>query len=93
MSIAQRWLPGGDKYEALKQDERRAFSERVRYEQEEILSILRSVVSTWTENEIEAGNEDEMLFQRFLDQHPEWDYENLYITIEAEMERVKLCWD
>lgn len=88
MSIAERWLFGGDEYESI--EERAAFYERVQADKEEILDTLKSVVSTWTENEIEDGNEP--VFEHFLDEYKEWDHDALYDVIEAEMNRVKeLC--
>jgi hypothetical protein len=82
-----RFLPGGDKYDECREDDRRAFYERVAAEQEEILSALRTVVSCWTENEIEAGNNP--TFEQFRDFYPEWNHEPLYETIGEVMHRVK----
>lgn len=81
----KRYLPGGDKYESIREDERRAFYERVQIEQEEIISALKTTVSCWTENEIEDGNKP--TFEHFIDEYPEWDHEELYDTITSEMER------
>ncbi|MDF2652996.1 MAG: hypothetical protein K0Q73_8801 [Paenibacillus sp.] len=86
--INPRFQPGGDKYESIREDDRRAFYEKVEAEQAEIIEVLKSVVSTWTENEWEEGSIDEMRFNRFLIYHPEWDHEELYATISEEMERV-----
>ena len=90
MAIPQRWLPGGDKYEEIKHDEQRAFYDRIEEEKAHILDVLKTYVSTWTENEIENGYDP--LLQRFLNESPEWDHEGLYDTIEAEINRVsELC--
>lgn len=86
----ERFKPGGDKYESIRSDESWAFYERVNAEREHIIDVLKSVVSTWTENEIEAGNTP--YFAKFIHEYPEWDHEALYATISEEMERVsKLC--
>lgn len=85
-----RYQPGGDKYESIREDERRAFWERVDAEREDIISALKTQVSCWTENEIEAGNEP--TFEHFIDEYPEWDVEELYASISEEVERVSaLC--
>ena len=81
-----RYMPGGDKYEAIRADEQLSFYERVREEKADILVALRLVVSNWTEREIDAGYEP--VFEKFRDEYPEWDYEELYATISEEMERV-----
>lgn len=83
-----RYLPGGDKYEVIREDDHRAFYERVQIEQEEIISALKTTVSCWTENEIEAGNTP--TFENFRDFYPEWDHEQLYATIAEEMKRIEL---
>lgn len=81
-----RFQCGGDKYESIMQDDRRAFFDRVDAEQQEIIAALKSTVSTWTENEFEAGNTP--MIERFLDEYLEWDHDQLYKTIEGEMKRV-----
>lgn len=88
-----RFMPGGDKYESIKEDERRAFYDRIEEEKEHIVSVLKSVVSTWTENEFDNSNYCETWsFERFLDEHPEWNHEEIYSVIKNEMERVAgLC--
>lgn len=72
--------------EGIENYERRAFYEQVEIEKEEILSCLRTVVSTWTENEIEAGNTP--TFENFRNFYPEWDHEELYYLIAGEMNRI-----
>lgn len=62
------------------------FYERVQAEREDILSALKMVVRSWTYNEVESGNSDERMFPRFLDQHPEWNHDELYKTIVEEMD-------
>lgn len=62
------------------------FYEQVEAQQEEILSILRSVVSTWTENTMEDGNEP--LLDDFLYEYKEWDNEGWYNVIVKERDRV-----
>lgn len=84
--INPRFQPGGDKYDECIHDDRRAFYERVQAEQAEILDVLKSVVSTFTENEWLEGNESTL--ERFLLLYPEWDHDELYATISEEMERV-----
>ncbi|MUT66050.1 hypothetical protein [Paenibacillus sp. NEAU-GSW1] len=83
----ERWLPGGDKYEDLKYDERRAFYERVEAEQEDILAALKTQVSCWTENTMENG--DEPLISDFLNEYPEWDHEQLHGFITKERDRIE----
>lgn len=73
--------------ETIKDDDRRAFYERVTAEKEEILSALRTVVRCWTENEIESGNNP--TFENFLHYYKEWDREPLYETIGEVMHFVK----
>ncbi|RCW44255.1 hypothetical protein [Paenibacillus prosopidis] len=85
--INPRFQPGGDKYESIREDERRAFYDRVEAEKEEIRSAIKTVVSCWTENEIEAGNVP--TFEHFIDEYFEWDHQELYPIIIAEMERVE----
>jgi hypothetical protein len=82
-----RYQPGGDKYEDLRNDDRRAFYERVQIEQEEIISALKTVVRCWTENEMEAGNNP--TFENFIHYYREWDHEELHETIGEEMFRTK----
>lgn len=84
--INPRFQPGGDKYEEIREDDRRAFWEKVAIQQENLVEVLKSVVSTWTENECEAGNTP--MLERFIAEYPEWDHEELYATIAEEMERV-----
>jgi hypothetical protein len=84
--INPRFKPGGDKYESIREDDRRAFYEKVQAEQAEIIEVLKSVVSTWTENEWENGNTP--MLERFIAEYSEWDHEELYATIVEEMERV-----
>ena len=84
--INPRFMPGGDKYESIRDDDRRPFYERVQADQSEILDILKSVVSSFTENEWLEGNEPTL--ERFLLLYEEWDHEELYATISQEMERV-----
>lgn len=83
-----RYQYGGDKHESIKSDAQRTWAQMVNDQQQDILATLKSVVSTWTENEWINGNIDEMRFNRFLLHYPEWDYEELYATISEEMERV-----
>lgn len=85
--MKERYLPGGDKNDYIREVEHRAFYERVEVEKEEILSALKTVVSCWTANEIDAGNNP--TFENFRDMYPEWDHEELYATIGEEMHRVK----
>lgn len=87
MPINPRYMPGGDKYESIREDERRSFYERVDAEKEEILAALKTTVRTWAENEIEEGNNP--IFENFRDEFPEWDNEALYETIGEELRRVK----
>lgn len=89
MSLLARWL--SDEYQQeIREYERKAFYEQVQEEQENIMEVLRASVSTWTENEIEAGNEPTL--EEFCNQYSEWDHEALFEVIEAEMERVaRLC--
>lgn len=84
--INPRFQPGGDKYDECMQDDRRAFYEKVQAEQSEIIEVLKSVVSTYTENEWENGNTP--MLERFIAEYPEWSHEELYATIVEEMERV-----
>ena len=85
--INPRFQPGGDKHDECKQDDRRAFYERVQAEQEDIISALKTQVSCWTENEMEAGHNP--TFDQFIAEYPEWDHEELYADIGKEMYRVK----
>lgn len=87
--LLARWM--SDEYhESIQAQERRAFYERVQEEQEYIIGALKASVSTWTENEIDAGNKPTLT--GFCDEFSEWDHDALYDTIEAEMERVaRLC--
>lgn len=73
--------------EGIENYDRRAFYERVQAEQEDIISALKTTVSCWTENEIDTGNKP--MFERFRDEYPEWDHEELYATIAEEMGRVE----
>lgn len=86
MSIAKRWLPAGDKYEASVADYVRTRMHEAKVSEEEQKDVARSVVSTWTENEIEKGFTP--VLENFLDQSPEWDRPELHDTLEAEMNRV-----
>lgn len=86
--INPRFQPGGDKYDECMKDDRRAFYEKVQAEQSEIISALKTAVSTWTENEYEAGNVDGYMVDRFVDEYPEWGHDNLRLTIYEEIERV-----
>lgn len=89
MNMVARWL--SDEYqESIREFERKAFYEQVQDEQQEILSALRSSVSTWTENEIEAGNTPQL--ESFCEEYPEWDHQALIDIIAAEITRVaRLC--
>lgn len=89
MNMVARWL--SDEYqESIQAQERRVFYERVHEEQENIISVLKSAVSTWVENEIDAGNTPTL--EDFRDEHPEWDHQALIDVIEAEIVRVsRLC--
>lgn len=74
----------------LRKDERRPFYERVQEENEHIIDTLKTIVSTWTENEIEDGYTP--TYERFIDKFPEWHHDELIATISEEMTRVrKLC--
>lgn len=73
--------------EGIENYERRAFYEQVEIEKEEIRSAIKTVVSCWTENEIEAGNVP--TFEHFIDEYFEWDHQELYPIIITEMERVE----
>lgn len=88
-ALLARWL--SDEYqEAIRHYERKAFYEQVQEEQEIILEAMKAAVSTWTENEIEAGNTPTL--EGFCDEYSEWDHDALFDTIEAELERVaRLC--
>lgn len=71
----------------MKNDDRRAFYQRVEAEQQDIISVLKSVVSIWTEKYL-AINEPIFIFEHFIDEHPEWDHDEFYATIGEEMKRV-----
>lgn len=80
--------------DALKRDEAKAFYERVPAAAEEYLAILRSDVSAWTELQFDIGLtfDKELLLERFLDRYNQWDHEELFDTIEAEIEGTwELC--
>jgi hypothetical protein len=85
--INPRFQTGGDKYESIRDDDRRAFYEKVQAEQTEIIEVLKSVVSTWTENEWENGNTP--MLERFIAEYPEWRHEELFASISEEMNRVE----
>jgi hypothetical protein len=77
-------------HESIQAQQRRAFFEEVEEEQQIIIEALKAAVSTWTENEIDAGNTPTL--EGFCDQYSEWDHDALYDIIEAEMGRVaRLC--
>jgi hypothetical protein len=83
----ERYLPGGYKREQMKAEVRQIWLGLIELEKEEILSALKTVVSSWTENELEAGNNP--TFEQFREFYPEWDHEPLYETIGEVMHRVK----
>lgn len=78
-----RFQPGGDKYESNREDDRRAFYERVEADRNEILSALKSQVRVYVEDELEMGNE--LNWRHFVDKYSEWNYESLYETIVDEI--------
>ncbi|PZD95204.1 hypothetical protein DNH61_11635 [Paenibacillus sambharensis] len=53
-------------------------------------STLRVIVSNWTQNVLEAGNEPTL--EGFADFYPEWDSPRYTDIVEAEIERtVQMC--
>lgn len=73
--------------EGIEKYERSAFFEQVEVEKEEIISALKMTVSCWTENQLEDWNTP--VFENFIHEFPEWNHDELYETIAAEMERVR----
>ena len=69
----------------------KAFYELVQASQEQILSGLRYVVAEWAKREIAAGHQA-FMFERFIEEFPEWSKSPLHETIKDEMNRVsELC--
>lgn len=77
-----RFEPGSDKSEAYL-----TWTELVIGKGEDVLTALKSSVSTWTEKEMLVGIEPTLA--NFIHEYPEWRYEELYATIGEEMQRAK----
>lgn len=80
-----RYKQGGDKYQAIKFDERMAFYERVEAEEEQIREALRNQVESYVEYELELNNKPD--WRTFVDRYREWDRELLYPLIDEEIEK------
>lgn len=80
-----RFLPGGDKYDSIRDDERRSFYELVQAEQQDILDSIRCRVRSWTSNELE--NRDEPTYLNFIAEYYEYRAEAWESLIVEEMTR------
>lgn len=69
-------------------DDFRVWGRMVVDDAEVMITAARTVAGEWAVREIEQGNWDEYSMKRFLDLHPEWNYDHLIDAIEAEMGRV-----
>lgn len=67
-----------------------SFWDRVKEERAEVISYLKSAVSTFTENFIEAGGTEvtSVIVGNFLENSPEYNHEELIPIIEKECGRI-----